>query len=373
LDANFVGNPTTVNVGGTVNFTDLSTGNPTSWSWTFNGGTPATFNGQNPPAVTYNTVGYYTVSLTVSDGTNSNTETFSYYINVVQNSSTDTCYTRLITDLTSYYVDPVDQATFAFNFYDQDGGTAIANINPPFDGNWQILYQVDSVTNDTNNFLATSSWFDTPGAADNWFSFGPLTIQNDTVRISWWHQYLDNGYRDGYELLVSPVGPTPADFQTASVSLFNVTDNDAATDGDTVWTPQGIVLNAAAYVGSQVYLSFHHFGNDQFILFLDDIIVQDCDTINTVITGVSGNNSDLLTIVPNPSNGEFFLNYQLEGKNDMTISVMDALGRLVFEQELTSADGGMLNLPLQNHADGVYYARIKYGSKIAVKKLVIQH
>jgi hypothetical protein len=33
----------------------------------------------------------------------------------------------------------------------------------------------------------------------------------------------------------------------------------------------------------------------------------------------------------------------------------------------------MLNLPLQGQADGVYHARIQYGNKIAVKKLVIQH
>jgi PKD repeat protein len=374
LDANFVGNPTTVNVGGTVNFTDLSTGNPTTWSWTFNGGTPSTFNGQNPPAITYSTVGFYTVSLTVSDGTNSNTETFAYYINVVQSSSTDTCFVRLVTDLTSYYVDPVDQASFAFNFYDQDAQTANSAIVPPFNGDWQILTSIDSVTGDTSDFLGVTSWFATTGtAADNWFTFGPLTIQNDTVRVSWWHQYLDNTYRDGYELLVTPVGPTPANFQTASVSLFNVTDNDPSTAGDTVWTPQGIVLNAAAYVGSQVYLSFHHFGNDQFVLFLDDIVVEDCDTINTVITSVNSISHDLLSIVPNPSNGDFFLNYQLITKDDMTVTVMDALGRIVYENQVGSADGGMLNLPLQGQADGIYHARIQYGNKIAVKKLVIQH
>lgn len=373
LDANFVGNPTTVNVGGTVNFTDLSTGNPTSWSWTFNGGSPATFNGQTPPAITYNTVGYYTVSLTVSDGTNSDTQTNSYYINVVQSSTTDTCYTRLITDLGSYYVDPVDQANFAFNFYDQDQATGNSAINPPFDGDWQLLYTVDTVTGDTNNFLAATSWFDTPVQADNWFTFGPLTIQNDTVVVSWWHQYLDNGFRDGYEVLVSPVGPTPANFQTVNVSLYNVTDNDASTDGDTVWTPQGVVIDAAAYVGAQVYIAFHHFGNDQFVVMVDDIWVQDCDTINTVITGTKSNNHDQMVIVPNPSNGEFFLNYQFSTKENLNITIMDAMGRIVFEQSVSEADGGMLRLNLENNAQGIYHARIQHGDSVAVKKLVIQH
>jgi photosystem II stability/assembly factor-like uncharacterized protein len=50
-----------------VNFTDESTGNPTSWLWSFEGGTPATSTEQNP-VVFYNTPGVYDVTLTISDG-----------------------------------------------------------------------------------------------------------------------------------------------------------------------------------------------------------------------------------------------------------------------------------------------------------------
>jgi len=82
VHADFSGTPTTVAVGGTVNFTDLSTGNPTTWSWTFTGGTPATANTQNPANIQYNTAGVYAVSLTVSNGTSSDTETKTAYITV---------------------------------------------------------------------------------------------------------------------------------------------------------------------------------------------------------------------------------------------------------------------------------------------------
>lgn len=84
LSANFTGNPTTVNVGGTVAFTDASTGNPTSWSWTFQGGTPATSTTQNP-SVVYSTAGTYNVTLTISDGTSEDTETKNAYITVSDN------------------------------------------------------------------------------------------------------------------------------------------------------------------------------------------------------------------------------------------------------------------------------------------------
>lgn len=80
--AEFVANTTTVFAGGTVTFTDLSTFNPTSWSWSFPGGTPASFSGQNPPAVAYANPGVYNVSLTVSNANGSDTETKTNYITV---------------------------------------------------------------------------------------------------------------------------------------------------------------------------------------------------------------------------------------------------------------------------------------------------
>jgi PKD repeat protein len=80
--ANFTANVTTVTAGGNVQFTDLSVYNPTTWSWSFPGGTPATFNGQNPPPIVYNTPGTYNVSLTVSNGNGNDVQTNTNYITV---------------------------------------------------------------------------------------------------------------------------------------------------------------------------------------------------------------------------------------------------------------------------------------------------
>ena len=52
-----------------VQFTDLSTGGPTSWSWDFGDGQTST--AQNP-LITYSTPGVYSVSLTVANASGSN-------------------------------------------------------------------------------------------------------------------------------------------------------------------------------------------------------------------------------------------------------------------------------------------------------------
>jgi PKD repeat protein len=79
--ANFTGNPTTVSVGGSVTFTDTSTNNPTSWSWTFESGTPSSSTAQNP-VVTYNTAGTFDVTLTATNAAGSDIEDKTDYITV---------------------------------------------------------------------------------------------------------------------------------------------------------------------------------------------------------------------------------------------------------------------------------------------------
>lgn len=94
-DANYTSNITTVapvtnfNVSNTnfcegscVNFTDISTNSPTSWNWSFPGGTPSSSNSKNPSNICYNTAGVYDVILTTSNDGGSDTKTMTGYITV---------------------------------------------------------------------------------------------------------------------------------------------------------------------------------------------------------------------------------------------------------------------------------------------------
>ncbi|MGZ3902596.1 MAG: PKD domain-containing protein [Bacteroidia bacterium] len=79
--AAFTADKTVVCAGMTVNFTDQSSFAPTSWSWTIQGGTPATSTSQNP-SVVFNTPGTYSVSLTATNANGNNTVTKTSYITV---------------------------------------------------------------------------------------------------------------------------------------------------------------------------------------------------------------------------------------------------------------------------------------------------
>lgn len=82
LQADFEAEPTTVCTGGTVSFSDQSEGAIDSWSWTFEGGSPASSTIPNP-VVTYSTPGIYDVELTVTSGSGSDTELKTNFISVI--------------------------------------------------------------------------------------------------------------------------------------------------------------------------------------------------------------------------------------------------------------------------------------------------
>jgi len=77
--ADFTATPTSGNAALPVQFTDISTGSPTSWSWNFGDSQTST---QRNPLHTYSTTGKYTVSLTAANTAGSNTVTKRGYVTV---------------------------------------------------------------------------------------------------------------------------------------------------------------------------------------------------------------------------------------------------------------------------------------------------
>lgn len=70
--ASFQYTPNPVYLGQQIDFSDTSSGPPTSWSWTFQNGTPATSTQQSPQNVVFNSLGTKQVCLTATNAFGSN-------------------------------------------------------------------------------------------------------------------------------------------------------------------------------------------------------------------------------------------------------------------------------------------------------------
>ncbi|MEA1874396.1 MAG: PKD domain-containing protein, partial [Bacteroidota bacterium] len=173
--ASFEGVPQMVNAGNTVAFTDLSFGGtPTSWSWTFAGGTPNTSTNQNP-VITYDTPGVYAVSLTVTNGNGTDTKTINGYITVVD---PNTCSCSQLGHVV--------------------GG--------------EVLYTVAAgeYLAGTNNYgdVAKAEFFNDYGTADNlegaYFSFGAVDVTNAGTNVTFKVWAADGGASVGGTYTYSP-------------------------------------------------------------------------------------------------------------------------------------------------------------------------
>ncbi len=128
LVADFEASNVVVAEGGTVTFTDLTTGVPTTWAWEFEGGTPSTSSAQNP-VVTYNTAGVYMVTLTAGDGVNEDVEIKTEFILVGQSGSVaESAWIEQNTHFTSPYrgvfkTAVIDENTAWVLTYDGSGGS----------------------------------------------------------------------------------------------------------------------------------------------------------------------------------------------------------------------------------------------------------
>jgi hypothetical protein len=266
---------------------------------------------------------------------------------------------------------------FAFANDDVDGKqVAAAFAGSAFDpmSAFVFFYDVNSVTGDTNSFAGATSWFNPAGQADNWLSFGPIAIPAAGAVLSWKHNMPDGNFRDGYKVFVSTTGESNyTDFTTPAI--YTITDNDATTAGDTVNSPDNVFVqrytDISAYAGQSIFIGFQHNANDQFILYLDDVVVTEGPL------GVAENQMNGVKVwqnAPNPANDITAVDYELQQSANVVLNVYDVTGKKVAQQVEGNVTAGkhVVKINTTDIASGVYYYSLQVGSgNTASMKMVV--
>lgn len=250
--ADFVASNTDIVQYDTVTFTDLTTENPVSWQWTFEGGTPATSTAQNP-TVQYNTVGTYTVTLTATNPQGTDTETKIGYINVADKPYCASQGTTFSLEwVARVQVDDLDNASGSAGYSDftnitenlTGGSTVNVTLTPGFSSTvyteyWKIWIDYN---NDHDFDDAGEEVFSGVGSSSVSGSFtvtpGINTVTRMRVSMKW-NAYptpcetFSYGEVEDYTVNISSSGNVPpvADFTFAATDLA-VNFTDASTDSD---------------------------------------------------------------------------------------------------------------------------------------------
>ena len=230
LDAEFYASFTSGSVPITVDFTDLSTGSPTSWSWTFGDGGTSTL--QNPTH-TYENPGLYTVSLIVSDGSDSETETKTDYIDIAVPAAN-----TLLTESFETYL-PSD-----WTVIDNDG-----------DGNQWGRFSDDG----HDGSISMGVQWNNAGS-DDWLITPQLTLTaNCSISYSFWARSLSSSSLEDFNVKLSSVGNSVSDFTTTLEAVTSTPDS---------WTEY--VYDLSEYAGQAIFLAVQRVSVGQYYLFVDD-------------------------------------------------------------------------------------------------------
>lgn len=262
--AGFSASRTVTEAGGTINFFDATESNAPmqAWQWHFFGGQPSVSTQKNPSGILYSLPGQYAVYLKVSGNNQSDSQIVLKYITVHQQ-----CDTLLDFFMPGWSVQPVNQPTFQVYQEDLDGLTPYHSTY--ITSGWQYYTETGG-----NQFVSATSLFTTPGTANNWLIFGPVTLPSGGGQLSWRHKFPDHTKRDGYEIKVSTTGFTHQHF--TGTPLFSLADNDPYTLGDTVWRWNELNIPSAPYGGQPCWIAVHHNAANMFYLAFDDFRITSC-------------------------------------------------------------------------------------------------
>ena len=135
----------------TVNFTNESSENATTFEWTFEGGDPATSMDENP-TVTWNTAGTYEVTLVASNGVGASTTTMTIIVNDVPTADFSSASNGATVDFTN---NSSGATSYSWDFGDGNGSS---DENPSHTYNEDGTYEVVlTATNDCGSTTTTQT------------------------------------------------------------------------------------------------------------------------------------------------------------------------------------------------------------------------
>jgi len=378
LIADFVASATNIPIGSSIDFTDLTYGTPESWEWTFEGGDPSTSSDQSPENIYYSSTGTFDVSLTVSDGTNSQTISKEDYITasvdfIMQNTTITACEGTFYDSggLNSNYNDEED---FTMTFLPGEPGSKIKVEFTSFmveddatcDYDWLKIYDGD---NTSSPLLGTYCGSDSPGNVTATNEQGALTFQfhsDYNVTESGWSA---NVSCEGS--ILPPLADFTADLtniiEEESVQFTDLSSNDPTS---WEWTFEGGTPGSSTEQNPQI--SYSEEGNYSVTLTATNIagnntIVKEDYITVTHITGVENLNSLNLKIYPNPVHNVLNIESQYTIKS---VTIINIIGETIINKSINS---NTTKLELNNMENGIYFLQVNtdqglFGEKIQILK-----
>lgn len=339
-----------------VTFADNSyNATPTSWNWTFNGGSPSSSNASNP-TITYNTAGVYSVTHQPSTSAGSDNITKTNIITV--------------SSLTADYIGPFNESFENTTLFNNEW--RIENISGG--QTWQNT--TDASVTGTRSVRVRNTLTSDDGMVDELISPAYDISSAPLKTMTFKQAFAQKGSGNTDRLLVSYSIDCGATW-TLKLPLTTATLSTAPSHSGTFvptaseWVERTVDLSA---IGTSTNVRFKFQfqsggGND---IYIDDINIAGAVGIEE-----NTNNIGSVNIYPNPTNANAKIAFNLiKDVNNLSITVKNTLGQnvtSVINGQAFNAGQYTLNIDKDRMlAKGIYLIEFNADNNIQVQKLIIQ-
>lgn len=343
--------------GDSLTFTDLAwNGNPTSWTWTFPGGTPSTST-DSIPTIHYNTPGLYDVTLTVGNASGSVTTTKPDFVTVNSNTATFTGAAFY----EGFESTTIPSSSWLVHNYSPGGNTWTRTNAASTTGSYSIMINnLSTYGTYIDEFVGPSVDMTTIVGSSPTLNFKVAYAQRTSTSADKLQVYVSTNCGLSWSLRKTILA---AALSTGGVVTGNFVPNS------TQWSLQS--ANLIGYISqTNLYYMFRFTSDGGNNIYIDDI------NINGVTTGIDElANSIDFNIYPNPIDENTVIAFNLLEKQDITIKVMDVLGR-----EITTVFDGNLNegehqYSIGENSDlsaGIYFVKVTANGRSFSKKMIVK-
>lgn len=353
--ANFQASATNIAVGTSINFTDLSTGNPTSWSWSFPGANPSSSTQQNPTNINYPNAGTYNVSLTATNGNGNNTHTKNGYI-VVTSGGSGGCDT--ISNIPASWTPTLTMSSNGGYVSGHNGYMDIAKaeiFSQAIPANYEAVgllidFGVAKNANTTNTFNM-QFWSGTGGTPGTSLVTTTKTYAAAAADVT------------GGNLTYAAVSPTTLTSPYFAGVSFTYAAGDTLAIKHTA-TGEVSVCTAWEQWSDQSWVAFNGPGGWGIVAAMAIYPIL-CDP-----TGVNEPVKDGIVIYPNPTSGQLIIHNSNNTSLPAVFKINNTIGQTVMQQELSSFSGTHY-MDLSGLDNGLYLVEILTGNTQMVYRIML--
>jgi hypothetical protein len=342
--------------GTNVTYNDISYHGVVDRSWTFEGGTPATSTSANP-TVTYAQPGNYAVTLTVSDGTNSLTNTATSYITVLPSTGGPV---PVLDGFESYsdlgsspwtVNNPNSNNTFAVTDAAAfTGSKSVRLVNAA-----NMAAQLDELVSPTYNMSGVPSI----NITFRYAYARRTSSSNDVLRF-----FVSSNCGQTWTLRQQLRGSTSLSTAPNTTSNFVPANQDQ-------WGFSEITNISNTFHVSNFRFKFEFESDGGNNLYIDDININGAAVGTDELMPADGN---LLRVVPNPATNEARVVLDLNAAGLVRMELLDVLGRSIHVLHEGSMAQGQhrVEIPVGTLQSGMYFVRLQQGPINLVERFVVR-